>query len=185
MKAVGVRYNAKASASPKAPSTFTFPLESPDSTSSNTSTNPGTGTDDLDPKLPGGSSNNPTFSFNGTGSAFSSNTGSSILTGNGNIANESRSSGGANPMTTATSEWDASATMAPLNLIPENFDFGAMAPLQPLHDLVFNDLVGMSNEPAPAMAANHHAFYDSSVPWQFEGEFTDDSFWNFMNQYNP
>jgi hypothetical protein len=42
----------------------------------------------------------------------------------------------------------------------------------------------MTDDPAPVGAANAQTFYDSSAPWQFEGEFTDDSFWNFMNQYN-
>lgn len=66
------------------------------------------------------------------------------------------------------------------------WDLGNMAPLQPLHDLLFNDLVGMSDASAPTVAANASTFYDAGVPWKFEGGFETDSFWNFMNQYhNP
>lgn len=65
-----------------------------------------------------------------------------------------------------------------------NYDFGNMAPLQPLHDLLFNDLVGMPDVSAATAANNTSTFYDTGIPWQFEGEFKDDSFWNLMNQYN-
>lgn len=81
------------------------------------------------------------------------------------------------------SEWEA----FPNNFTPDfnaNFDLSGMAPLQPMHDLLYNDLVGISDDPNPAVAANAQTFYDSGAPWQFEGGFTDDSFWNFMNQYN-
>lgn len=66
------------------------------------------------------------------------------------------------------------------------FDFSGIAPLQPMHDLLFNDLVGVSDDPGqqPTVAANAQTFYEQGAPWQFEGEFRDDSFWNFMNQYN-
>jgi hypothetical protein len=81
------------------------------------------------------------------------------------------------------SEWSA----FPNTFTPDfnaNFDFSGMAPLNPMHDLLYNDLVGISEDPNTAVAANAETFYDSGAPWQFEGGFTDDSFWNFMNQYN-
>jgi hypothetical protein len=91
----------------------------------------------------------------------------------------SNSSGVIPPIPPSDADWAA----LPSGFTPDvsrNFDFSGMAPLQPMHDLLYNDLVGMTD----AVAANAQTFYDSSAPWQFEGEFTDDSFWNFMNQYN-
>lgn len=87
------------------------------------------------------------------------------------------------PIAPSESEWGG----LPSGFTPDfsqNFDFSGMAPLQPMHDLLYNDLVGMTDDPTPAVAANAQTFYDTCAPWQFEGEFTDDSFWNFMNQYN-
>jgi hypothetical protein len=40
----------------------------------------------------------------------------------------------------------------------------------------------MTDDQAPVVAANAHTFYYTGVPYQFESEFTDDLFWNFMNQ---
>jgi hypothetical protein len=94
-----------------------------------------------------------------------------------------------NPPTTAShvAPSDADWNTIPVGFTPDmtqSFDFSGMAPLQPMHDLLYNDLVGMTDDPAPTVAANTQTYYDSGAPWQFEGEFTDDSFWNFMNQYN-
>jgi hypothetical protein len=87
------------------------------------------------------------------------------------------------PLAPSDSDW----TTLPAGFTPEfsqNFDYSGMAPLQPMHDLLYNDLVGMTDDSAPAVAANAQTLYDSGAPWQFDGEFKDDSFWNFMNQYN-
>lgn len=86
-------------------------------------------------------------------------------------------------MVPSDSEWSG----LPSGFAPDfsqHFDLSGIAPLQPLHDLLYNDLVGMTDDPNPTVAANAQTFYDTGVPWQFEGEFTDDSFWNIMNQYN-
>jgi Fungal specific transcription factor domain len=66
-----------------------------------------------------------------------------------------------------------------------NFDPNLIAPLQPMHDLLFNDLVGTPDAHMPIVAENTAPFHKQGSPWQFEGEFTDDSFWNLMNTYNP
>jgi hypothetical protein len=96
-------------------------------------------------------------------------------------ANSAANPSGAAPgMPSSDSEWGAfpNAFTPDLN---DNFDFSGMAPLQPMHDLLYNDLVGILDDPNPAAASNAQTFYDFR---QFEGGFTDDSFWNFMNQYN-
>ncbi len=87
------------------------------------------------------------------------------------------------PMAPSDSDWAAIPSRFTTEFT-QNFDLSGMAPLQPMHDLLYNDLVGMTDDPAPTVAANAQTFYDTGAPWQFEGEFTDDSFWNFMNQYN-
>ena len=76
--------------------------------------------------------------------------------------------------------------------IPSNFDFSSMAPLQPLHDLVYNDLstIGDTQLVDPQLAnLGAGGLFDPNVAsggmWQFEGDFGNDSFWGFMNNYNP
>ncbi|KAF4615721.1 hypothetical protein G7Y89_g15268 [Cudoniella acicularis] len=75
--------------------------------------------------------------------------------------------------------------------VPPSFNFSAMQPLQPLHDLVYNDLAtGMNvgyetggwdiGRVGPSGGEGMAA-----APWQFEGDFGSDSFWGFMNSYNP
>lgn len=65
----------------------------------------------------------------------------------------------------------------PANL---NFDFGNMAPLFPMGDIIYNDLTSMDS-PMGWGAGNAAA---ASIP-AFEGDFGGDSFWSLMNQYNP
>lgn len=80
--------------------------------------------------------------------------------------------------------WDAYGMAVPAEFRP-NIDFNAMAPLQPMHDLVFNDLAAMPDDSIPVLPETGHIDFDPNAPWQFDGEFKDDSFWNFMNQYAP
>jgi hypothetical protein len=87
------------------------------------------------------------------------------------------------PSAAADDSWPP-FTMCPWNYTP-NFNLGDLAPLQPMHDLLFNDLVGTMETTAPIIAPDTNVIYDPNTPWQFEGEFRDDSFWNFMNMYNP
>jgi hypothetical protein len=65
--------------------------------------------------------------------------------------------------------------------ISTDFDPNLIAPLQPMHDLLFNDLVGTPDAHIPIMAENSAQFHEQGSPWQFEGGFTNDSFWYFMN----
>ena len=84
---------------------------------------------------------------------------------------------------TPKSAWEAfSGSMS----IPQNFDFSSMPPLQPMHDLVYNDLGGIVDGGIDFNATNN----GMDIPrmdgqWQFEGDFGNDSFWGFMNNYNP
>ncbi|KAI9734182.1 MAG: hypothetical protein M1818_006611 [Claussenomyces sp. TS43310] len=86
-------------------------------------------------------------------------------------------------MSTQGATWNTYGNNLMPNFDGNNFDFASMAPLQPIHDLLYNDLVGLTPTPESALAANAQTFYDPGMPWQFEGDFADDSFWNFMNQY--
>lgn len=86
------------------------------------------------------------------------------------------------------SEWEAfSGNMS----IPQNFDLSSMAPLQPMHDLLYRDLstIGDPQVIDPQLtgfgSADVSMLDGTSGGWQFEGDFGDDSFWGFMNTYNP
>jgi hypothetical protein len=93
------------------------------------------------------------------------------------------------PTPGSSSAWEAfSGNMN----IPSNFDFSSMAPLQPMHDLVYNDLstIGETQLVDPQLAnIGAGGLFDPNAAsggmWQFEGDFGNDSFWGFMNNYNP
>jgi len=87
--------------------------------------------------------------------------------------------------------------------MPQTFDFSSMAPLQPMHDLLFNDLggtieggfdLGAGGLQTPGIwgpgngtgSGNGigNGLPDTTSQWQFEGDFGNDSFWGFMNTYN-
>ena len=60
-----------------------------------------------------------------------------------------------------------------------------------MHDLLYNDLstIGENSLVDPQLASiGAGGLYDpnaASAMWQFEGDFGNDSFWGFMNNYNP
>lgn len=93
------------------------------------------------------------------------------------------------PIPGSSSAWEAfSGNMT----IPPNFDFSSMAPLQPMHDLVYNDLstIGETQLVDPQLSGiGAGGIFDPNAAsggmWQFEGDFGNDSFWGFMNNYNP
>lgn len=60
-----------------------------------------------------------------------------------------------------------------------NWDFGNMAPLFPMGDVIYNDLSALDN----SMHWGTGAAPVAAVP-AFEGDFGGDSFWSLMNQYN-
>ncbi|KAK0127181.1 hypothetical protein ONS96_006733 [Cadophora gregata f. sp. sojae] len=98
------------------------------------------------------------------------------------------------PVPAPTASWEAFS-------MPQTFDFSSMAPLQPMHDLLFNDLGGTieggfdlgagglqtpgiwgpGNGPGNGIG---DVAADTAAQWQFEGDFGNDSFWGFMNTYN-
>ncbi|XMA15605.1 hypothetical protein WAI453_008396 [Rhynchosporium graminicola] len=95
---------------------------------------------------------------------------------------------------TTASSWEAFS-------LPPTFDFSSMAPLQPMHDLLFNDLGGTIDGGlgldasgmqtpgiwGPGSGNANVTGIENGVPdatWQFEGDFANDSFWGFMNTYN-
>lgn len=86
------------------------------------------------------------------------------------------------------SAWDSFSGTVP---IPQNFDFSSMAPLQPMHDLLYRDLstIGdpqMIDPQLTNLGTTDMGLMDgSNAGWQFEGDFGNDSFWGFMNSYNP
>jgi len=110
--------------------------------------------------------------------------------------------------TSAPPSWDP---------FPTSFDFSSMPPLQPMHDLVYNDLGAWTGDEVdvdtstldPSLSGigggNAGGAYEmgrwdvngigiaggagmagsAGQNWQFEGDFGSDSFWGFMNSYNP
>jgi hypothetical protein len=93
---------------------------------------------------------------------------------------------------TATA-WDAfSAPLpTPMQNQNQNYDFSSIAPLQPMHDLLFNDLGtvdgggGLDLSGAGWMGNANGNTMGEDGAWQFEGDFGNDSFWGFMNSYHP
>ncbi|KAH8667940.1 hypothetical protein BGZ60DRAFT_528284 [Tricladium varicosporioides] len=73
-----------------------------------------------------------------------------------------------------------------------NFDFSSIAPPQPVNDLLYNNLstIGESTRVEPQSANidggglfNPNIICETEI-WQFDGDFRNDSFWGFMNDYN-
>lgn len=61
-----------------------------------------------------------------------------------------------------------------------------------MHDLVYNDLggivgggSGVDYTSAGNGTSNGLLLPGMDAHWQFEGAFTNDSFWGFMNNYDP
>ena len=76
-----------------------------------------------------------------------------------------------------------------LQTLPD-FDFSPIAPLQPMHDLIYNDLSIIADmqalDPHPgSQESPDMAGMDTSGSWHFEGDFGTGTFWGFMNNYNP
>ncbi|KAI6707966.1 hypothetical protein PZA11_003223 [Diplocarpon coronariae] len=103
------------------------------------------------------------------------------------------------PNTTPILDPSSSNAPSPWASFPvSQFDFSSMPTLQPTHDLLFNDLGG-----TPGLDVGNIAWGGSSSSgeavhgiggagggagdgqWQFEGAFGEESFWGFMNSYNP
>lgn len=77
--------------------------------------------------------------------------------------------------------------------VPENFDWSSIQPIYAMGDLAYNDLMGMTDDGSvPAwdaagvsMLNSHEDMGDQQQPWQFGGDFGNDSVWNLLNHYAP
>lgn len=99
--------------------------------------------------------------------------------------------------TSASGTTDLSATIAGNGFgesglgdlsLPPDFDWSSIQPIYAMADVVYNDLNGVSDGgvSGPSWAASTPVMQNiENQPWQFEGEFGDDSVWNLFNQYNP
>jgi hypothetical protein len=97
------------------------------------------------------------------------------------------------PTPSMSNAWDAFSAPLPAPLQIQNYDFSSIAPLQPMHDLLFNDL-GTVDGGLDFNTAGMDAGWSGmtgagagggAAAWQFEGDFGNDSFWGFMNSYHP
>lgn len=78
--------------------------------------------------------------------------------------------------------------------LPSNFDWSSIQPIYATGDLVYNDLVGIPDADGQAVqqwgagamgAGAGNGGVGAQQPWQFEGDFGNDSVWNLLNQYTP
>lgn len=81
-------------------------------------------------------------------------------------------------LTTQAPEWESFPGTVPM----PSYDFSSMAPLQPTHDLLFNDLNGFATPGGTGLQGGWMGA-GNGAQWQFEGDFGNDSFWGFMNNY--
>ncbi|OBT61171.1 hypothetical protein VE03_09426 [Pseudogymnoascus sp. 23342-1-I1] len=74
----------------------------------------------------------------------------------------------------------------PMNSLPLNIDFNAIAPPHPTHALFYRNLASIEtstvNSPAQYQVA---ASSLSTDEWHVSGAYLDDSFWNFMEDFDP
>ncbi|KAJ9138566.1 hypothetical protein NKR19_g7758, partial [Coniochaeta hoffmannii] len=75
--------------------------------------------------------------------------------------------------------------------LPSNFDWSSIQPIFATGDLVYNDLVGipdgseMQTQWGGPLGGGVGGAQPQQQPWQFEGDFGNDSVWNLLNQYTP
>ncbi|KAJ8064490.1 hypothetical protein OCU04_006823 [Sclerotinia nivalis] len=74
---------------------------------------------------------------------------------------------------------------------PSKFNFSSIAPPQPINDLLYNNLSTIYEPKSVEWAStDKHGLFDLDAAdgteiWQFDGDFRNDSFWVFMNDYDP
>jgi len=113
----------------------------------------------------------------------------------------------ATPNSSSSVQWDSfsasnnlnpnSNNISPPPQAPQGYDFTSIAPLQPMHDLLFNELSttaaadfghlggGFQGMQQQDLLQQQQMSYATPEAWQFEGDFGSDSFWGFMNSWNP
>lgn len=76
--------------------------------------------------------------------------------------------------------------------LPNDFDWSSIQPIFATGDLVYNDLVGIPDGDGQAVPTQWGGGLGgggggvgAQQPWQFEGDFGNDSVWNLLNQYTP
>jgi len=69
--------------------------------------------------------------------------------------------------------------------LPPDFDWASIQPIFPTGDLVYNDLSGVGNSGSVSTWTPSTPSVVDQSPWQFDGDFTNNSLWNILNQYTP
>jgi hypothetical protein len=113
------------------------------------------------------------------------------------LANGSTSTGSTAVFTPATSDMYSASSAPSIDAaaqqqgfdwsVPSDFDWSTIQPIFATGDLVYNDLVGVRDDGSiPQWAADTPLMDEiGSQPWQFDGDFGNDSVWNLLNQYTP
>lgn len=112
-----------------------------------------------------------------------------------NITNGSASSGNGNLVMTPgsgdifggpTTTAPASAQGEPgLGMLSNEIPWASLQPIYATNDLVYNDLVGISQAVPQWADSSNLAVGMEDQPWQFDGDFSNDSVWNLLNQFTP
>ncbi len=88
--------------------------------------------------------------------------------------------------TTATSS--STANDQSFSWMPNDISWANLQPIYATGDLVYNDLVGIRDDNlVPQWVASQPGMMDDpdGQPWQFDGDFGNDSVWSLLNQYTP
>lgn len=141
------------------------------------------------PALTTPDSSTPTYPPSGHPSISSASTNSSTTLNNTTSQYTLPTISNLTKTTPPASEWEAFSGAVPM----PSYDFSSMAPLQPMHDLLFNDLgtvdgglnIGLNGSDLQNGSTAWAPGAGDSAQWQFEGDFGNDSFWGFMNNYQP
>lgn len=67
-------------------------------------------------------------------------------------------------------------------LVPLAYNFEAISPPVPLHDLLHDGLSCLNTTTTPITLFPKEQTYDLNLDWQFQGHFDSDTFWSIMNQ---
>ncbi|KAK3371551.1 fungal-specific transcription factor domain-containing protein [Lasiosphaeria ovina] len=119
----------------------------------------------------------------------------SVAVGGGVYSTGSSSNDGADGGAAVTAAVTAATADFDWGTLPSGFDLASLQPIYATSDLIYNDLMTMGDDSSPSGVAVHSSStplagaWDGSdmgaaaLPWQFEGDFGNDSVWNLFNQY--